>query len=285
MRIIIVTGLSGAGKTTAIRAFEDRGLFCIDNPPVTLIPDLIKSMDSADNPVDTVVLGIDTRELSFLADYGRVALSLKEAGHRLEIVFLEARDEILIRRFSETRRRHPLAGVDIRVALEREKELLSPLRAQATTLIDTSTMTVHELKHRVQTFEDAASDKRTLSVTLMSFGFKYGVPLEADLVFDARFLPNPYFIENLKPKTGLDDEVFDYVMGFEESGKLLDHLESLLMFSLPLFEREGKTYLTVAVGCTGGKHRSISMVEALNAFFKEKMPDYLVFVRHRDITR
>ena len=171
------------------------------------------------------------------------------------------------------------------MALEREKELLSPLRAQATTLIDTSTMTVHELKHRVQTFEDAASDKRTLSVTLMSFGFKYGVPLEADLVFDARFLPNPYFIENLKPKTGLDDEVFDYVMGFEESGKLLDHLESLLMFSLPLFEREGKTYLTVAVGCTGGKHRSISMVEALNAFFKEKMPDYLVFVRHRDITR
>ncbi len=283
LRLIIITGLSGSGKSTAIRAFEDRGCFCIDNLPVTMIPGLVESFQKTDNESNLLVLGIDAREKRFLDDFGQISKQVRDAGHRIEILYLEARTEVLIRRFSETRRKHPLAGMDVRAALEREKELLAEFRLEATHLIDTSTMSVHDLKRQIYEQMEMDPDKETLSVTLLSFGYKYGVPLEADLMFDVRCLPNPYFVAELKTRTGLDDEVFDYVMKFEESEKMLESIQSFLEFSIPLFAREGKMYLTVAIGCTGGKHRSISFVRALKRFMDETMSGYTVMIRHRDL--
>lgn len=285
MRIIIVSGLSGSGKSTAIRAFEDRGFFCVDNLPVIMIPGLIEAISKAGDVIENVVLGIDARVRTFLDDFDKVTEAVKKAGHSVEVIFLEASDEVLVRRFSETRRRHPLAGVDIRAALEQENELLSNIRNEAAEIIDSSVITVHQLKQRIFNFIDVGRDTCHLSITLFSFGFKYGVPLEADLMFDVRCLPNPYFVKELRGKTGLDREVYDYVFSFPESRQMLVQLQSFLGFSLPLFNKEGKTYLTAAVGCTGGKHRSISMVRALERYMGEKLPSYAVFVRHRDINR
>ena len=210
---------------------------------------------------------------------------MSEAGHQVEVIYLDTNDQALIRRFSETRRKHPLGDLSIVDALETEKHLLEPLRIVATRLIDTSALTVHELKRQIQGYIDQAHSSETLNVILLSFGYKYGVPLEADLMFDARFLPNPYFVTELKRKTGLDQEVFDYVTSCEHTQVLLNHIEELLAFSIPLFNYEGKSYLTIAIGCTGGKHRSVSLVRALEKFLGTKMPEYHVAVRHRDIEK
>jgi len=282
VRIIIVTGLSGSGKSTAIHAYEDRGFFCIDNLPVVMIPGLIEAASKSAGAPQAIVLGIDARERTFLSEFQRVAETIREAGHTIEILYLEARDDVLIRRFSETRRRHPLHGLDIGRALALEKELLAPLRAAATTVLDTSEMTIHDLKKQIHALIDRSSDASPLTVTLMSFGFKYGVPLEADLVFDARFLPNPYFVPALNPLTGLDQDVYDYVMSAPEAAELVGRLEDFLRFSLPLYEKEGKAYLTVAVGCTGGRHRSVAAVRALGEFVGRELPRYALSLRHRD---
>lgn len=285
MRIIVVTGLSGSGKSTAVRAFEDRGFFCVDNLPVILIPGLVQVVAESETKIDNLVLGIDAREVNFLSDFKKVARMMQEIGIEMEVLYLEAGDGVLVRRFSETRRRHPLAGVDIMAALKREKELLSPFRENATRIIDSSHMTVHELKRQIHGFIDSAAESHSLSITLMSFGFKYGVPLEADLMYDVRFLPNPHFVEELRPKTGKDEDVYNYVMQSEESNITKNKMQDFLKFSVPLFEREGKTYLVVAIGCTGGKHRSVSLVRAMEKFMLENMPDYSVSVRHRDIDK
>jgi len=285
MRIIVVTGLSGSGKSTAVRAFEDKGFFCVDNLPVILIPGLVQVITESSTKIENIILGIDARESSFLSDFDKIAKMMKTIGLEMEVLYLEASVGELIRRFSETRRRHPLAGVDIRAALKREKELLSPFRENATRIIDSSQMTVHELKRQIQNYIDSATDTHNLSITLMSFGFKYGVPLEADLMYDVRFLPNPHFIPDLRPKTGKDDEVFDYVMQFEESQTTEKKIQEFLEFSIPLFEKEGKTYLVAAIGCTGGKHRSVTLVRAVEKFMQKNMPDYSVNIRHRDIEK
>jgi len=285
MRIIVVTGLSGSGKSTAVRAFEDKGFFCVDNLPVVLIPGLVQVITESSTKIENIILGIDARESSFLSDFDKIAKMMKTIGLEMEVLYLEASVGELIRRFSETRRRHPLAGVDIRAALKREKELLSPFRENATRIIDSSQMTVHELKRQIQNYIDSATDTHNLSITLMSFGFKYGVPLEADLMYDVRFLPNPHFIPDLRPKTGKDDEVFDYVMQFEESQTTEKKIQEFLEFSIPLFEKEGKTYLVAAIGCTGGKHRSVTLVRAVEKFMQKNMPDYSVNIRHRDIEK
>jgi len=285
MRIIVVTGLSGSGKSTAVRAFEDKGFFCVDNLPVVLIPGLVQVITESSTKIENIILGIDARESSFLSDFDKIAKMMKTIGLEMEVLYLEASVGELIRRFSETRRRHPLAGVDIRAALKREKELLSPFRENATRIIDSSQMTVHELKRQIQNYIDSATDTHNLSITLMSFGFKYGVPLEADLMYDVRFLPNPHFIPDLRPKTGKDEEVYDYVMQFEESQTTEKKIQEFLEFSIPLFEKEGKTYLVAAIGCTGGKHRSVTLVRAVEKFMQKNMPDYSVNIRHRDIEK
>jgi len=285
LRIVVVTGLSGSGKTTAMHVFEDRGFFCVDNLPVLLIPDLAETITSSGAEVETIVLCIDARERSFLDDFDKVAEQIKAAGHTIEIFYMEARDEILIRRFSETRRRHPLAGVDIRAALEQERQILSRLRSEATHIIDTSVLSMHDLRQQIRLLIDASSNVRNLSLTLLSFGFKYGVPLETDVLFDVRCLPNPYFVPSLKHQTGLDDEAYDFIFGFGESRSMLLKIEDYLRFALPLFEKEGKTYLTLAIGCTGGRHRSVAFVRALVDYMHEELPNYLVFVRHRDVNK
>lgn len=285
MRIIIITGLSGGGKSTAIHAFEDRGVFCVDNLPVTLIPGLVETIDRDAQGIQDIVLGIDAREGGFLKDLKDVSEGLIQAGHRIEVIYLEASEETLIRRFSETRRRHPLGGADIPAALAKERELLAPLRLMAQHIIDSTPMSVHELKREIQHRFASITDTRSLSVTLLSFGFKHGLPLEADLVFDVRFLPNPHFVPELQHKTGMDREVYEYVTNDEQTRTLLDKLEDLLGFVIPLFDEEGKTYVTVAIGCTGGKHRSVSVVRALHDFIASRMPEYLVSMRHRDIRR
>lgn len=283
LNLVIVSGLSGSGKSTAIRAFEDRGYFCIDNLPVDMIPVLVESVTASGTGIKNIVLGIDARELHSLSGFKDVSRKLKASGHGIDIIFLEAGIEVLIRRFSQTRRRHPLAGGDVRAALRKEKEILADFRETASRIIDTSRMNVHDLKRIAFNFIDAKSGKRTLSLTFLSFGYKHGIPMEADLVFDVRCLPNPYFDKDLRPLNGLDEKVYDYVMSFEESREMLRMIENFISFSLPLFEKEGKTYLTVAIGCTGGRHRSISIVRALEAFMKRELPEYEVFTRHIEI--
>jgi UPF0042 nucleotide-binding protein len=283
MRIIVITGLSGSGKSTAIHAFEDRGEFCVDNLPVALIPGLVETVSRDTDDIHDIVLGIDSREGEFLEDFEQVSDNLKQLGHHIEVIYLEAGEESLIRRFSETRRRHPLGGVDIQASLTSERTMLAPLRQAAQHIIDTSTMSVHDLKREIQHRFVTIEDTRSLSLTLLSFGYKYGLPLESDLVIDVRFLPNPHFVPELRPRTGADNAVYEYVMNKEPSQKLLEKLKDLLAFMIPLFDKEGKTYVTVAIGCTGGKHRSVSMVRALHEFISTTMPDYSVAMRHRDI--
>lgn len=283
MRITVITGLSGSGKSTAVHAFEDRGHFCVDNLPVTMIPALTEAVGGADRAVERIVLCIDAREWHFLADYTQVVEKMRAKGHVFEVFYLESRDDVLIRRFSQTRRRHPLAEGDIIAGLEQEKQLLAGLRQQATHVIDTSDITIHELKQVLYNLMDANPSQSNLAVTLLSFGYKFGVPLDADLVFDMRFLPNPYFVPELKARTGREEAVSDYVFSTDDARQMRSKLEEFAGFLLPRFEAEGKTYLTIAIGCTGGKHRSVAMACALNDYIKETLPRFRVFLRHRDL--
>ncbi len=285
MKITVITGLSGSGKSTAIHAFEDRGMFCIDNIPIVLLPDLVKLVAESRQEVDGIVVGIDAREGHFLTDFKRTNQILLSAGHELQVIYLEARDEVLIRRFSETRRKHPLGGKDVISALAREREMLEELREAANDRIDTSSMNVHQLKQHVINHAQTIESASHMSVTLLSFGFKYGVPLEADLVYDLRFLPNPYFEESLRQMTGQDEEVRSYVMAFKEANIMLEKIQDLLQFLLPEYEKEGKAYLTVALGCTGGRHRSTTFAYMLDKFLQTEMPEYKTFIRHRDIEK
>ena len=281
MDVIIITGLSCSGKSTAIHAFEDKGMFCSDNLPVVLLPEMVRIMREKKQG-GGIVAGIDIREGEFLERFSEVRRRLIADGHNVRIIYLEARDEVLIRRFSETRRRHPLGDMDIPQAVRHERELLAPLRAEANDCIDTSSMNVHQLKQHVVKHIDPHHSGKRLVVTLLSFGFKYGVPLESDLLFDLRFLPNPYFVPELKTRTGLDLPVREYVFKHPDATEMLERIEGMLNFLIPLYENEGKAYLTVAVGCTGGRHRSVAFAHVLKQYMDEKMPGFQAFVRHRD---
>lgn len=261
LQFVVVTGMSGAGRTTALRALEDLQFFCVDNLPPPLIPRLVELLDG--RQLERVALGIDVRTGAFLTGATQALDRLKKRGPT-EVLFLEAQDADLIRRFSETRRAHPLAASgDVPGAIERERERLAELRAYADIIIDTSSLSVHELRR--QLVDHIARDKGRgrMLTRVVSFGFKYGLPVDADLVFDLRFLPNPHFVPDLRPLTGLDSRVASFVLGSEEGAELLSDLTALLGKLLPRYAREGKSYLTIAVGCTGGQHRSVAMAEAL----------------------
>jgi UPF0042 nucleotide-binding protein len=263
-RIIVLTGMSGSGKSTATRALEDLGYFCIDNLPVLLLPKMTELAAAAGAEIHLLAIVIDAREGRFLPEAPRFIEEARHAGNPVEVVFLDASDEVLIRRFSETRRRHPLApDGSVPEGLRLERERLADLRKMADQVIDTSSLNVHELKSLVQgRFAPGAQGGPAVSV--MSFGFRYGIPAQADMVFDVRFLPNPYFVPELKAFTGRDPRVAAYVLDRPETQQFLEKMVDFSEFLLPHFRREGKAYLTVAIGCTGGKHRSVAIAHALS---------------------
>ena len=264
-RFVILTGLSGSGKTHAIRALEDLGYFCVDNLPVQLIPTLAGLTGREDAALHKVAIVVDVREQSFLADFPRVYKQLRsKAAVRPTLIFMEASNSVLVRRFSETRRPHPLApdrSVSEGIAEERSK--MAPIRAMADLTVDTTNLTVHELRDVFMRMSRDAGAKAEMVVNLVSFGFKHGVPEDADLVFDVRCLPNPHFVDNLRPMTGRDRQVVRYMLRHPQTQEFIDKLTSFLRFSLPQYVKEGKSYLTVAIGCTGGRHRSVMIAETL----------------------
>jgi len=282
MQVIIVTGLSGSGKSTAIHVLEDLGFYCIDNLPVALIPRFLELCANSEEPITRVALGIDQRERVFLRNYPDVLADLRNRGQRLQILYLEAADAVLLRRFSETRRPHPAAGSGgVAEGIRTERELLAGLRELATQIIDTSAFTVHELREKLRQTLSRTQD--ALMVTLESFGYKYGVPVDADVMFDVRFLANPFFVEDLRLQTGLDGAVAAYVLQRPEANLFLSQISALLESTLPLYIREGKSYLMVAVGCTGGRHRSVAVVEELGR--RLTAWGYATHLRHRDLHR
>jgi UPF0042 nucleotide-binding protein len=284
IRFVIITGLSGAGKSYAIKCLEDLGYFCVDNLPTTLIPTFAELCANSSRGIQAIALGVDVREGEYLVNMVDTIQELRSRGHRVDVLFLEASDETLVRRYHETRRRHPLAGEgNVIDGIRAERAALAHLREIANRVIDTTSLTVHQLKDQMVHSYGPQAAKGGLTVSLVSFGFKHGVPYDADLVFDVRFLPNPHFVERLRALDGRDPAVEEFVMSFSESRELLSRLEGLLKFLLPLYEREGKAYLTVAIGCTGGRHRSVMLVEALHSFLTGL--GLSPIVRHRDLDR
>ncbi|MCU0574656.1 MAG: RNase adapter RapZ [Syntrophobacteraceae bacterium] len=283
VHIIVVSGLSGSGKSTAIKAFEDIGYFCIDNLPVPLLPHLLLLCEKDMPDIQKIALGIDIRERSFLKDYDKIFESLEDHGYRFEILFLEAPTDVLQRRYSQTRRLHPIASSEplLLHAIEDEKDKLKALRARATKVIDTGAYSVHQLKALVTRTYSGIREIERLSVQVLSFGFKHGLPFEADLVMDVRFLPNPYFVEQLKEKDGSDAEVREWVLQWAAARDFLRDYSRLLLGILPAYIAEGKRYLTIAIGCTGGKHRSVVLATRLAGILEES--SYFVNVFHRDI--
>jgi UPF0042 nucleotide-binding protein len=284
LEVIIVSGLSGSGKSTAIHVLEDLGYYCIDNLPVVLTQRYLELCQSSLETINRVALGVDAREREFFRDYSRVLEELQQAGHRVEVLFLEATDDVLVRRFSETRRPHPLGGTSGPLAgIQRERQLLSGLRDRADRIIDTTALTVHQLRDELnEQFRDPANAS-VLTVLLVSFGYKFGVPTNVDMVLDARFLANPFFVDELRSLTGRDTAVAEFVFDRDEAREFAGRVEELLDYTLPLYRREGKNYFTVAVGCTGGRHRSVALVERFGQALGQK--GYRVQVQHRDIQR
>ncbi len=280
-RVLIVSGVSGSGKSTAIKALEDSGYFCIDNLPIPLLPKVLEL--SANSPVQDFAFVVDTRELQFLSDADEVIGQLRAEGVNLIVAFFDADDDTLIRRYSETRRPHPMsAGGTVRDGIARERELLNTLRHHADRVIETSNHTPHTLKAFVKK-EFAENKDVGLQITVLSFGYKHGLPLECDLVFDVRFLPNPYFVEGLREKTGLEPDVRDYVLGQNETGEFIQVFRTVSDFMLPHYVREQKTYLTIGIGCTGGHHRSVAVSESLAIRLRGQ--SWNVEVLHRDIEK
>ena len=278
----MVSGLSGSGKTHVLKCFEDLGYFCVDNLPPPLLPKFVDLCAQSLHGIRQVALGVDIRERDFLDEFFEIFGQLKGSGCRFEILFLEARDEVLLRRFSETRRPHPLAhDGPVLDGIRLERKRLADLKNRADHIIDTSDYSVHQLKAAISRYTHQERAQRRLQMTLISFGFKYGIPYELDLLFDVRFLPNPNFVSELKPLTGREPEVREYVLRTSEGQAFVDHLFLLLDFLLPLYEKEGRVYLTIGIGCTGGVHRSVALVECLKDYAKDK--GYTPAVRHRDV--
>jgi UPF0042 nucleotide-binding protein len=281
-QLLVITGLSGSGKTHVSRALEDAGWFCVDNLPTALVPsfaDLIRRSPELQH----TALVVDVRERGFPERFPRVYRELKRrAGLAPSLVFLEADQKTLLQRFSETRRPHPLAGQEPAIeGIRAEREALAPIRKMADVILDTSRFTVHELRDHVRERYDARAERRRMTVSVLSFGYKHGIPPEADLVFDVRFLPNPNFVPRLRRMSGADAPVVAYLRRQPETGALLRRIGSLLRFVLPRHEREGRSYLTIAVGCTGGRHRSVMLANEVGAAVRKK--GFPVRVYHRDL--
>ena len=284
MKLVIVTGMSGAGKTVALKMMEDMGYYCVDNLPIPLIEKFAElALGNNQGLSNQVALGIDIRSGQELPLLDKILQRWRTDGIPFEILFLDASDEVLLKRYKETRRNHPLAGAGrIDEGIKKERECLAFLKKQANVILDTSMLLTKELRQELEKIymEDGTYDN--LFVTVMSFGFKYGIPADADLVFDVRFLPNPYYYENLRKLTGNDKEIQDFVMGYDMAHIFLDKLEDMIRFLVPNYVLEGKNQLVVAIGCTGGKHRSVTLANKLYERL-QKQADYGVRLEHRDI--
>jgi len=281
---VIITGLSGSGKGTYLRALEDRGYFCVDNLPVPLVSKFYDLTLKSESEGAKVALGIDVRERDGLRDLtGVVAELRKQPGLQVKLLFLEASDPVIMRRFSETRRPHPLdPGQTVMESITEERTLLAPVRAVADHILDTSTFTIHDLrKHALSQFQELEGGHLLLS--LVSFGFKYGVPIDSDLVFDVRFLPNPNFVPDLKPLTGAAPKVMAYMNAQEDTGKFLEHLRGFMDYLIPQYEKEGKSYVTISIGCTGGRHRSVFITNEMARHFEGS--GCRIKVTHRDVEK
>jgi RNase adapter protein RapZ len=283
LRIIIISGLSGSGKSTALKTLEDLGFFCVDNLPVLLLPKFIELCQGSTHDVSKIGLVMDVREREFLKEYPHMLDLLKAEGYHIELIFLESSDEVLIQRFSETRRQHPLSDEgSVAEGIHIERAKLGELKTLADKIIDTSELTVHQLRMLLEEHFQQLST-RSMHITFMSFGFKYGVPHDIDMLFDVRFLPNPYFVSELKDLEGTDPRVSDYVLRWPETQVYVQKLQDFISFQIPLFEREGKTYLTIAIGCTGGRHRSVAIADYLQQVFPRD--SYDVYINHRDLKK
>ncbi|MCI7179469.1 MAG: RNase adapter RapZ [Schaedlerella sp.] len=285
MRFVIVTGMSGAGKSTALKMLEDMGYFCVDNLPIPLVPRFAEMLTVPDAEVNRAAVGIDIRSGQSLGMLEEKLKEIDDCGIRYEILFLDARDNVLVKRYKETRRQHPL-GKDgqIDVGIAKEREQIAFLKIRADYILETSKMLTRELKIALEKIFVEGKDFKNLYVTVMSFGFKYGIPQDADLVFDVRFLPNPYYIDTLRELTGNDMEVQAYVLNNDRTRIFLEKLKDMVEFLLPNYILEGKTQLVIALGCTGGKHRSVTLANALYELIKEK-DNYGVRLEHRDIQK
>ncbi|MEO2261966.1 RNase adapter RapZ [Lachnospiraceae bacterium HCP28S3_F9] len=284
MRCVIVTGMSGAGKSTALKMLEDVGYFCVDNLPVPLIPKMADLLRVPGTEINKAALGVDIRSGQSFEELEKVLEELDSTGMQYEILFLESSDDVLIKRYKETRRFHPLAGNEGRVdqGIRMERQRIRFLRKRADYLIDTSHMLTRELKAELNKIFVQNKEYKNLYISVLSFGFKYGIPADADLVFDVRFLPNPYYIEELRPKSGNDKEVRDYVMQNEKAKVFLEKLSDMVEFLIPNYILEGKTQLVIGIGCTGGKHRSVTLANEL-FWVLSKNENYGVRIEHRDI--
>ena len=284
MRFVIVTGMSGAGKSTALKMLEVAEFFCVDNLPIPLVEKFAQlTADGTSGEIQKVAVGIDIRSGQALPDLQSVLEWMSINGICYEILFLDASDDVLVKRYKETRRSHPLAGserVDKGIAKERER--LAFLKERASYIIDTSQLLTRELKAEIEKIFVQNQDYKNLFVTILSFGFKYGIPADSDLVFDVRFLPNPYYVEGLRAKTGNDKEIQDYVLQFKEAHEFLDKLEDMINFLIPNYIAEGKNQLVISIGCTGGKHRSVTLANELYKRMADKK-EYGLKIEHRDI--
>ena len=285
MRFVIVTGMSGAGKSTAMKMMEDIGFFCIDNLPIQLVDKLVEFYEKFESNIDKVAIGIDIRDKEGLEHIESTLTSLTEKKVLYDILFLDAENEVLIKRYKETRRNHPLAGRErIENGIVQEREKLEFLKEKATYIIDTSQLLTRELKLELEKIFVENQDYKNLFVTILSFGFKYGIPSDSDIVMDVRFLPNPYYVDGLRAKTGNDKEIQDYVTQFEDAQVFLDKLEDLVKFLIPHYIEEGKNQLVISIGCTGGKHRSVTLANELYKRLQSEK-DYGLKIEHRDIAK
>jgi UPF0042 nucleotide-binding protein len=283
MRLVIVTGMSGSGKTTALKMLEDAGFYCVDNIPLSLVEKFIELVAMPENEIDKMVLGLDVRADVHFEEAHEILKALKDKGYPMEILFLDSSDSSLIKRYKETRRLHPLTPYGrVEDGVKKERQILEELRKASDYVIDTSNLLTRELKAELDRIFVQNESYNSLMVTVTSFGFKYGIPNDADLVFDVRFLPNPYYIDELRPKTGNDKEVQDFVMNHPESEEFLNKLTDMVKFLIPNYVKEGKYRLVIAIGCTGGRHRSVTLANALYDRLKDQ-GDYGIKLDHRDI--
>ncbi len=283
MRFVVVTGMSGGGKSTALRMLEDAGFYCVDNLPVLLIEKFVELIAAPGGEVSKVALGLDVRADQAFEDVRKILEKLKENGYKFEILFMEANDRTLLKRYKETRRMHPLSP-DGRIedGIRKERDILSNIRKKSDYVIDTSSLLTRELKEELDRIFVQNKEYNNLMVRILSFGFKHGIPADADLVFDVRFLPNPFYIDDLKHKTGNDAEVQDYVMSFPEAHIFIEKLTDMIGFLIPNYIKEGKYQLVIGIGCTGGKHRSVTLANRLHERMKDK-GGYGINISHRDI--
>lgn len=283
MKFVVVTGMSGGGKSTAMKMLEDAGFYCVDNLPVSLISTFAELITPPNSEIEKAALGLDVRSKGSFEQMNQVLDELKKKGYAFELLFMDAEDTILVKRYKETRRIHPVDGQgSVEQSIKKEREMLKEIHDRADYVIDTSRLLTRELKEELDRIFLKNEEYNSLMINVMSFGFKHGIPLDADLVFDVRFLPNPFYIDNLKLKTGNDQEVKDYVMNFPEAKEFLKKLTDLIEFLIPNYVKEGKYRLVIAIGCTGGRHRSVTLANALYEVLKNQ-GNYGLSLNHRDI--